>query len=165
MDDPYDLGRFVQAQEPLFERVCAELAAGSKQSHWMWFVFPQLRGLGSSATAQRFGIGSLEEARAYLAHRLLGERLRECTRLVNSVEGRSARAIFGYPDYLKFRSCMTLFAYAARGTPAAHGTPAATEAPSVPGAGADAPFSAALDKYFAGEADPLTRELLELRAS
>ena len=159
MDDPYDLRRFVQAQEPLFERVCAELAAGSKQSHWTWFVFPQLRGLGSSAAAQRFGIGSLEEARAYLAHRLLGERLRECTRLVNSLEGRSARAIFGYPDYLKFRSCMTLFAYAARGTPAA------TEAPSVPGAGADDPFSAALDKYFAGEADPLTRELLELRAS
>ncbi|HYC09103.1 MAG TPA: DUF1810 domain-containing protein [Steroidobacteraceae bacterium] len=170
MDDPYDLGRFVLAQEPVFERVCAELAAGSKHSHWMWFVFPQLRGLGSSATAQRFAIGSLEEARAYLAHRLLGERLRECTRLVNGVEGRSARAIFGYPDYLKFRSCMTLFAYAARsaagtrGAPAAHDTPAATDGSPVPDTGADAPFSAALEKYFAGEADRLTRELLELRA-
>ena len=153
MDDPYDLGRFVLAQEPVFERVCAELAAGSKHSHWMWFVFPQLRGLGSSATAQRFAIGSLEEARAYLAHRLLGERLRECTRLVNGVEGRSARAIFGYPDYLKFRSCMTLFACAARGASAA------------PGGGSDCPFTAALEKYFAGEADPLTRELLGLRAS
>ena len=137
----------------MYARAYAELAAGCKRSHWMWFIFPQLRGLGSSATAQRFGIGSLEEARAYLAHPLLGERLRECTRLVNGVEGRSARAIFGYPDYLKFRSCMTLFAYAARDTS------------SVPGARGDDPFTAALEKYYAGEGDPLTHELLGLRAS
>jgi uncharacterized protein (DUF1810 family) len=152
MDDPYDLRRFVLAQDAVFERVCAELAAGSKQSHWMWFIFPQLRGLGSSVSAQRFGIGSLEEARAYLAHPLLSERLRECTRLVNAVQGRSARAIFGYPDYLKFRSCMTLFAHAGH------------DAPIVPGAGGDCPFSAALEKYFAAEADPLTLQLLGLRA-
>jgi uncharacterized protein (DUF1810 family) len=159
MDDRYDLRRFLLAQDPVFERVRAELAAGSKQSHWMWFIFPQLRGLGSSATAQRFAIASLEEAREYLAHPVLGERLRECTRLVNDVEGRSARAIFGYPDYLKFRSCMTLFAYAA------HDAPAADAATAVPGARAERPFTAALEKYFAGEADPLTRKLLELKAS
>ena len=139
MDDPYDLRRYVSAQQPVFERVCAELAAGHKQSHWMWFVFPQLKGLGTSPMAQRYAIGSLEEARAYLAHPLLGERLRQCTQLVNQAEGRSAQAIFGYPDYLKFRSCMTLFAYAAGDSPV---------------------FTAALARYFAGEADPLTRELL-----
>ena len=143
MDDPYDLRRYVLAQEPVFARVCAELAAGHKQSHWMWFIFPQLQGLGSSPTAQHFAIGSLEEARAYLAHPLLGARLRQCTQLVNRVEGRSAQAIFGYPDHLKFRSCMTLFACAAEGA-----------------ADGDAVFSAALARYFAGEADPLTRELL-----
>src|SRR5207244_3288909 len=93
--------------------VCAELAAGRKESHWMWFVFPQLAGLGSSATARHYAIGSLEEARAYLAHPVLGPRLRECTGLVNRIEGRSVEAIFGYPDYLKFRWCMTLFARAA----------------------------------------------------
>jgi uncharacterized protein (DUF1810 family) len=153
MDDRYDLERYVQAQQPLYGQVCAELAAGSKRSHWMWFIFPQLHGLGSSATAQRFAIGSLDEARAYLAHPLLGARLRECTHLVNGIEARSARAIFGYPDYLKFRSCMTLFAHAAR------------HALSAPGTGVDDPFGAALEKYFAGEADPLTEELLGLRAS
>ena len=139
-DDPYDLERYVRAQEPLFAQVCAELAAGHKQSHWMWFVFPQLRGLGSSPMAERFAIGSLAEARAYLAHPLLGERLRQCTQLVNRVEGRAAQAIFGYPDYLKFRSSMTLFAHAA--------------------AGDSEPFDEALAKYFGGEDDPLTRELL-----
>jgi len=139
MSDPYDLTRYVAAQQPVFERVCAELAAGRKQTHWMWYVFPQLRGLGSSPMAERYGIGSLEEARAYLAHPLLGERLRRCTQLVNTVEGRSAEAIFGYPDYVKFRSCMTLFALAAPG---------------------DRVFSEALARYFAGEEDPLTRELL-----
>ena len=112
MNDPHDLTRYVAAQQPVFERVCAELAAGRKQTHWMWYVFPQLRGLGSSPTAERYGIGSLEEARAYLAHPLLGERLRRCTQLVNTVQGRSAEAIFGYPDHLKFRSCMTLFSRA-----------------------------------------------------
>ena len=140
MDDPYDLERYLRAQEPVFAQVCAELAAGRKQSHWMWFIFPQLRGLGSSPMAQRFAIDSLAEARAYLAHPLLGERLRRCTQLVNRVEGRTAQAIFGYPDYLKFRSAMTLFARAA--------------------AGGSEPFSEALAKYFAGEEDPLTRELL-----
>jgi uncharacterized protein (DUF1810 family) len=144
VDDPYDLKRYVPAQNAVFAQVCAELAAGRKQSHWMWFIFPQLRGLGSSPMAERFAIGSLEEARAYLAHPLLGERLRQCTQLVNRVEGRTAQAIFGYPDYLKFRSCMTLFACAA-------GT-ADTSANRV--------FSEALARYFAGEADPLTRELL-----
>jgi uncharacterized protein (DUF1810 family) len=138
--DPYELERFVAAQDPVFAQVCAELAAGHKQSHWMWFIFPQLRGLGSSPTAQRFGLGSLEEARAYLAHPRLGERLRRCTELVNRVEGRSAQEIFGYPDYLKFRSSMTLFARAA--------------------AGAGEPFAEALAHYFAAEEDPLTRELL-----
>jgi uncharacterized protein (DUF1810 family) len=151
MDDPCQLIRFVQAQQPVYARVCAELAAGSKQSHWMWFIFPQLRGLGSSGTAGRYAVASLDEARAYLDHPLLGERLRECTRLVNSVQGRSAQAIFGYPDYLKFRSCMTLFACAAQVGSGGSSAP-------------DSPFGAALEKYFAGEADPLTRELLGLRA-
>jgi uncharacterized protein (DUF1810 family) len=139
-----ELERFVAAQDPVFTEVCAELAAGHKQSHWMWFIFPQLRGLGSSPTAQRFGISSLEQARAYLAHPLLGERLRHCTELVNRIEGRNAQEIFGYPDYLKFRSSMTLFASAAA-------------------AGANAPFRQALAKYFAGEEDSLTRERLQAR--
>ena len=138
--DPYNLDRFVLAQDPVLAQVCAELAAGHKQSHWMWFIFPQLRGLGASSMAQRYAIGSLAEARAYLDHPLLGERLRSCTQLVNRIAGRSAQAIFGYPDYLKFRSAMTLFARAA--------------------AGSSEPFREALAKYFAGEEDPLTRELL-----
>jgi uncharacterized protein (DUF1810 family) len=154
MDDPYDLKRYVLAQERVFTSVCAELAAGRKQSHWMWFIFPQLKGLGSSPMAERYAIGSLEEARAYLAHPLLGERLHRCTQLVNRVQGRSAQAIFGYPDYLKFRSCMTLFACAAAET--------AGEAFGTPAVGTDRGrvFGEALAKYFAGEADPLTRELL-----
>jgi uncharacterized protein (DUF1810 family) len=146
--DCYDLERYVRVQQPLFERVCAELRSGCKQSHWMWFIFPQLRGLGSSAMATRYAIGSLEEARAYLAHPLLGARLRECTQLVNGVEGRTAQAIFGHPDYLKFRSCMTLFAQVAQPEPAN-----------------DQVFARALARYFAGEGDPLTRELLRLKAS
>jgi len=157
MDDPYDLDRYLRAQEPLYQRVRAELVAGCKQTHWMWFIFPQLRGLGSSATAERFGIGSLGEARAYLAHELLGARLRECTRLVNGVRGRRAQAIFGYPDELKFRSCMTLFAYAAEEHPAGAGD-------DPEGAGAaradDRIFREALARFFAGEEDPLTRERL-----
>jgi uncharacterized protein (DUF1810 family) len=140
VSDPHNLARFIVAQEPVFAQVCAELAAGRKQSHWMWFIFPQLRGLGSSPMAERYAIGSLAEARAYLAHPLLGERLRTCTQLVNRLEGRSAQAIFGYPDYLKFRSSLTLFAHAA--------------------AGGSEPFGEALAKYFAGEDDPHTRELL-----
>ena len=140
VSDPYNLDRFIAAQDPVFDRVCAELAAGHKRSHWMWFIFPQLRGLGSSPTAQRFGLDSLAEARAYLTHPLLGERLRRCTELVNRVEGRSVQEIFGYPDDLKFHSSMTLFARAA--------------------VGAGEPFEEALAKYYGGEEDRLTRELL-----
>jgi uncharacterized protein (DUF1810 family) len=140
VDDPYDLERYLRAQEPVFAQACAELSAGRKESHWMWFIFPQLQGLGRSPMAERYAIGSLAEARAFLAHPLLGERLRTCTELVNRIEGRTVQAIFGYPDYLKFRSSMTLFARAA--------------------AGGGEPFGAALVKYFAGEEDPLTRESL-----
>jgi len=135
MNDRYDLQRFVDAQQPVYDEVCAELAAGSKESHWMWFVFPQLRGLGHSWTADRYGIGSLDEAAAYLAHPILGPRLRECTRLVCQVEGRSISQIFSDPDDLKFRSSMTLFAQAATQEPL---------------------FEAALQKYFGGQPDRLT---------
>lgn len=113
MTDPYNLQRFVDAQEPIYEQARAELRAGRKRGHWMWFVFPQLAGLGASPMAQRYAISSLAEAAAYLDHSLLGRRLRECTLLVIAVEGRPIRKIFGYPDDLKFRSSMTLFARAA----------------------------------------------------
>lgn len=144
MNDPHDLGRFLEGQAGVYARVCAELSAGCKRSHWMWFIFPQLAALGSSATARHYAIGSLAEAHAYLAHPLLGERLRECTRLVLAVEGRTVAEIFGYPDDLKFRSSMTLFARAAD-----------ESRPE------DRVFGAALDRYFAGEPDPLTVRLLE----
>lgn len=134
-----DLDRFVKAQEPVFERVLAELRAGEKTSHWMWFVFPQIRGLGHSPTAQRFAIASRAEAEAYLSHPVLGPRLRECARLVNEIEGRAIEEILGYPDCLKLRSSMTLFAHA-------------TEDNRV--------FLEALRKYFGGEEDPLTLERL-----
>ena len=140
MEDPYDLQRFVAAQEPVYEQVCAELRQGRKLTHWMWFVFPQFEGLGRSDMAQRYAIGSRSEAQAYLAHPLLGERLRECARLVNAVEGRSAREIFGDPDDLKFHSSMTLFAWL-------HGDSAV--------------FSEALTRYFSGRLDRRTLELLE----
>jgi uncharacterized protein (DUF1810 family) len=140
MTDPFDLERFVEAQEPLYAQVRAELAAGRKRTHWMWFVFPQLRGLGESPTSRRFGIGSLAEARGYLGHPLLGPRLLECTRLVNAIEGRALEEIFGFPDELKFRSCMTLFA-AAGGAHAGQ-------------------FDAALHKYCGGERDARTLALL-----
>jgi uncharacterized protein (DUF1810 family) len=133
------LERFVQAQDPVIERVLAELRTGRKTSHWMWFVFPQIQGLGHSPTAQRFAIASRTEAEAYLRHPVLGPRLRECTRLVNEIEGHSIEDIFGYPDDLKFRSCMTLFAHA-------------TEDSQV--------FLDALRKYFGGQEDPLTLERL-----
>lgn len=142
MDDPYDLERFVRAQEPVYSRALAELSAGAKSSHWMWFIFPQLAGLGHSATARAFALASLQEARAYLAHPLLGARLRQCSEVVNGIRGRDAAAIFGFPDELKFRSCMTLFAHA-------HG-------------GSGGPFREALVRYFAGEEDLLTRERLGL---
>jgi len=133
MSEPYDLRRFVQAQEPMFEQVRSELRAGRKQSHWMWFVFPQLKGLGHSWMAGEFGISGRDEAEAYLRHPVLGPRLRECTALVNSIEGRSIERIFGYPDYLKFRSCMTLFANATRDNEV---------------------FVSALQKYLAARATP-----------
>jgi uncharacterized protein (DUF1810 family) len=141
--DPFRLARFVDAQERVYPQVRTELAAGRKASHWMWFIFPQLAGLGSSATAHHYAIGSLGEARAYLAHPVLGARLRECTGLVLQVQGRTPAEIFGYPDDLKFRSSMTLFARAADDV-----------RPE------DTLFTEALGRYFAGEPDPLTMRLL-----
>jgi uncharacterized protein (DUF1810 family) len=104
-----DLQRFVDAQAPVYEQARAELAAGRKRTHWMWFVFPQIRGLGRSAMAQRYAIASREEAAAYLAHPVLGARLRECSALVLSAHGPAIDDILGPPDDLKFKSCMTLF--------------------------------------------------------
>jgi uncharacterized protein (DUF1810 family) len=128
----------VDAQVGAHERALAELRAGRKESHWMWFVFPQISGLGSSPMSQHYAIASLKEARAYLDHPLLGARLRDCTRAVLAVEGRSAHEIFGTPDDLKFRSSMTLF----------------------DAASPDDIFGATLDKYFAGEGDALTLQKL-----
>lgn len=139
-DDPHDLQRFVEAQAPVFRQVLAELAAGAKRSHWMWFVFPQIAGLGHSAMAQRYAIASRAEAMAYLAHPLLGPRLRECTALVLAVQDRSARQILGTPDDLKFHSCMTLFAQVQ--------------------ADDNAVFLEALAKYFAGALDQATLDRL-----
>jgi uncharacterized protein (DUF1810 family) len=110
--DPFNLERFVRAQDPVYPRVLKELRQGHKETHWMWFIFPQRKGLGSSPTAVLYAISSLEEARAYLEHPKLGPRLRECTALVNAIEGKSLDQIFGYPDNLKFHSCMELFAEA-----------------------------------------------------
>jgi uncharacterized protein (DUF1810 family) len=132
------LERFVRAQEGVYPRALAELKAGKKQSHWMWFIFPQIAGLGHSAMAQMYAIQSLKEAHAYLAHPLLGPRLRECCQAVMAVEGKSAHDIFGSPDDLKFRSSLTLFDLASPNDI----------------------FSAALDKYFSGDADPLTLQKL-----
>ena len=137
MSDRYDLQRFVEAQERVYGQACAELRAAQKRSHWMWFVFPQIRGLGSSPMAVRYAISGLEEARAYLAHEVLGSRLRECAGIVVGVEGRRVGEIFGYPDDLKFHSSMTLFAKAAED------------------AGV---FGKALEKYFGGEMDRGTLE-------
>jgi uncharacterized protein (DUF1810 family) len=109
MDDPFDLQRFLDAQAPVFDAVRSELRAGRKRTHWMWFVFPQIQGLGMSAMSRRFAISSRDEATAFLRHPILGVRLRECTWLVNRVEGRSAYDIFGDPDCFKFHSSMTLF--------------------------------------------------------
>jgi uncharacterized protein (DUF1810 family) len=135
MSDPYKLQRFVDAQNPVYDEVCSELRDGRKKSHWMWFIFPQVEGLGSSQMARKFAISSLGEAAAYLAHPVLGPRLTECTRLVNLVEGRPIEGIFGYPDDLKLRSSMTLFAHAAPDNRV---------------------FTDALQKYFSGEFDPAT---------
>src|ERR1700689_4896058 len=111
--DPFNLNRFICAQEPVIAQVVNELRAGQKASHWMWFVFPQIRGLGSSSLAQRYAIASREEAKAYHQHPVLGARLQQCTQLVLNIEDRRAEQVFGYPDDMKFRSCMTLFAQAA----------------------------------------------------
>ncbi len=114
MSDPYNLQRFVDAQKDVFDAVCAELAAGRKRGHWMWFIFPQLKGLGRSSTAQFYGISGREEAEEYLRHPILGQRLRHCTQLLLGVRGRSINEIVGSPDDMKFRSCMTLFAQVAQ---------------------------------------------------
>jgi uncharacterized protein (DUF1810 family) len=131
---------FVAAQDPIYDRVQQELRNGRKRSHWMWFIFPQLAGLGTSFTAERFGLRDLEHAQAYARHRLLGERLRECVSLVNAIERSTPRQIFGYPDDLKFRSCLTLFSVA-------------TE---------EELFRTGLDKFYRSELDPLTIETLGL---
>ena len=110
--DPYDLERFVEAQRGAFDQACAELRRGRKTGHWMWFIFPQIAGLGFSATSQHYAIRSLDEARAYLDHPALGLRLREISRILLSINGKSAHDIFGSPDDMKLRSSMTLFAHA-----------------------------------------------------
>ena len=133
------LQRFVDAQDPVFDEVRRELRAGCKESHWMWFIFPQIEGLGHSPMASRYGISSREEAEAYLKHPILGPRLRECTRLVNLVQRRSVEEIFGYPDNLKFRSCMTLFAHVTTDNQI---------------------FEDAVRKYFGGDFDRLTLDRL-----
>jgi uncharacterized protein (DUF1810 family) len=112
--DPYDLQRFADAQRGVYARAEAELRAGRKESHWMWYIFPQIKGLGQSAMAQKYAISSVAEATAYLNHPELGTRLRECTQIVTAIDGRSVQDIFGHPDYLKFQSSMTLFAHAAK---------------------------------------------------
>jgi len=133
--DQYNLQRFVDAQSQVIDRVIAELRQGRKRSHWMWFIFPQIAGLGSSEMAQRYAISCREEALAYLNHPVLGPRLRECTELANKVAGRTVEDIFGYPDDLKFRSSISLFAHVAPG---------------------EEVFRAALEKYFNGEPDEAT---------
>src|SRR5262245_17212031 len=139
VSDPFDLDRFVAAQDPVYDRVLAELRQGEKRSHWMWFIFPQFTGLGSSFRSEKYAIKSIEEARAYLAHPILGVRLRECVELVNGIDDRPIDAVFGYPDTMKFQSSVTLFG-------------AAT--------GDNAVFNEALERHFAGVADAKTLALL-----
>jgi len=135
---PYDLERFLRPQDPIYAEVLQELRDGQKRGHWMWFIFPQLAGLGQSSTSRFFGIGSLTEAVAYAKHQILGTRLDECTALVNAITGRSIIDIFGSIDAMKFHSSMTLFSRAV----------------------SDGPFRSALEKYFAGELDQMTLDLL-----
>ena len=135
--DPFD--RFVRAQAPLYETVKAELRAGCKVTHWMWFIFPQLRGLGVSATAQHYALASLDDARAYHLHPLLGARLRECATLTAAISGRAVRDFFGSPDDVKLGSSMTLFAHAAPSEPV---------------------FRAVLERFYGGEEDGRTVQLL-----
>ena len=137
--DPFDLDRFIQAQKPVYDTVLDELKIGQKRSHWMWFIFPQIEGLGRSAMAQRYAIKSLDEAKAYLAHPILGPRLTECTQLVLELKDLSIPTIFGNPDDLKFHSCMTLFAWVA---------------------GPESVFVLALRKYFQGRHDSNTVQRL-----
>ena len=138
-DDPFDLNRFVDAQSKCYSSALAELRAGKKQTHWIWYVFPQLRGLGSSSRASFYGIGSKQEAEAYLAHAVLGPRLRECVAAMNALDGPSAVQVLGQVDAAKFRSCLTLFRFVDPG---------------------DVLFSEALDKFFAGLPDEATLDLL-----
>ena len=138
-DDPADLERFVIAQNGIYENVLVELRQGAKRSHWMWFVFPQIAGLGRSPTARLYAVVGSDEARAYLSHPILGPRLRECTEIVLRLEGRSAEKVFGFPDNMKLKSCMTLFA-------------SISEPDNV--------FKRVLDKYFSGEPDSGTLQLL-----
>ncbi len=142
MHDPYDLQRFVEAQDQgdTYAHALAELRAGRKRTHWMWFVLPQLAGLGSSAMAQRYALASLDEGRAYLAHPILGPRLLACVAALNGLAGVTAHEVLGSPDDMKFRSCLTLFAAAA---PAERG------------------FTQALELYYGGEPDPVTTRLLK----
>jgi uncharacterized protein (DUF1810 family) len=143
--DPFDLGRFVSAQAGIYDAALAEIRRGEKRTHWMWFIFPQLAGLGSSPTAQRYAIASLPEATAYLSHHMLGPRLNECAEAALAVTGRSALEIFGSPDDMKLRSSATLFAQI-------------SDAGSV--------FHQILEKYFAGHGDERTLALLaQLRAA
>jgi uncharacterized protein (DUF1810 family) len=139
INDPYELNRFVDAQNPVYAEVCGELRRGEKRSHWMWFIFPQLRGLGSSPMAVRFGISSRREAEEYLGHIILGPRICECTQIVTLLQGHLIQKIFPYPDNLKFQSSMTLFAAVA------------TE---------DSIFRIALQMYFASQVDQKTIKLL-----
>jgi uncharacterized protein (DUF1810 family) len=139
VSDPFHLQRFLDAQDTVFDQVCSELRRGRKTTHWMWFIFPQIRGLGHSAMAMEYAISSKQEAEAYLKHPILGVRLRTCVQLVNQVEDRSVEQIFGYPDDLKFHSSMTLFA-------------ASTADNQI--------FKDAMEKYFGGQLDPLTMERL-----
>jgi uncharacterized protein (DUF1810 family) len=139
MNDPYDLSRFVEAQEGDYEKAIAEIRCGRKHSHWMWYIFPQLDGLGFSSTSKRYAIKSLAEAKAYLKHPVLGLRLLECVEAALGVEGRSAHDIFGSPDDMKLRSCATLFARVAP-----------------PGS----VFQSLLNKYFKGKPDDKTLQLL-----
>ena len=137
--DPHDLDRFVRAQDGVHDAALAEIRRGRKTSHWMWFIFPQIAGLGDSAMSRRFAVRSLDEARAYLAHPLLGPRLVACAEAVLAVEGRTAHDVFGSPDDLKLRSSMTLFARAS---------------------GPDSVFQQVIDRYFAGVPDGRTLALL-----
>lgn len=140
--DPHHLARFLKAQERDYSHALAEIRRGRKQSHWMWYIFPQFRGLGHSAASQFYAIGSLDEAKAYLAHPILGHRLVECADAVLAVAGRSAHQIFGSPDDLKLRSCATLFAAAS--------------------ADAHSAFQQLIDKYFDGRGDEATLRLIQM---